>query len=218
MPVHVPPPALPPARQRLLDAALYAIRAHGYAATTVDELCERAGVSKGSFFHHFRSKDELAVAAVGHFSAMAESLFTTAPYHAAKDPVDRLLGYVDFRAQLLEGELAGYTCLLGTLAQETYDSHPPIRAACERELGAHIAGLLPDIADARARYAAGADWTPESLGEFIQSVLQGAFIFAKVRQAPDSARQSLLHLRRYLESLFPRPAARRAAPTARRRA
>ena len=122
------PPSKASARERLLDAALYAIRAHGYAATTVDELCEHAGVSKGSFFHHFRSKDELAVAATAHFSAMADRLFAGAPYHHAGDPLDRLLGYVDFRAQILEGELADYTCLLGTLAQETYESHPQIRA------------------------------------------------------------------------------------------
>jgi TetR/AcrR family transcriptional regulator, transcriptional repressor for nem operon len=211
-------PAKPPARERLLDAALYAIRAHGYAATTVDELCERAGVSKGSFFHHFRSKDELAVAAAAHFSAMADGLFAGAPYHQADDPLDRLLGYVDFRAQILQGELADYTCLLGTLAQETYASHPQIRAACERELSSHITMLLPDISAARARYAPDADWSAESLGVFIQSVLQGAFIFAKARQGPESARESLAHLRRYIVSLFPRPAARRAAPTARRRA
>ena len=207
-----------PARERLLDAALYAIRAHGYAATTVDELCERAGVSKGSFFHHFRSKDELAIAAAAHFSAMADGLFAGAPYHGADDPLDRLLGYVDFRAQILQGELADYTCLLGTLAQETYASHPSIREACARELSAHIAMLLPDIEAARALYAPDADWSAESVGIFIQSVLQGAFIFAKARQGPESARESLGHLRRYLVSLFPRPAARRAAPSARRRA
>ena len=213
-----PPAAAPPARIRLLVAALHVIRAKGYAAATVDDVCERAGVSKGSFFHHFRSKDDLAVAAVGHFSDMAQGLFTTADYHAAADPLDRLLGYLDLRERLLEGELAQYTCLLGTLAQETYDTHPVIRTACERELGVHIAGLLPDIAEARKRYAPRADWSPESLGVFIQSVLQGAFIFAKARQGPESARESLAHLRRYLLLLLPRNAAPRVAQTARRRA
>ena len=201
-----------PARTRLLDSALGAIRAKGYAATTVEEICERAGVSKGSFFHHFRSKDELALAAVGHFSAMAEGLFVDAPFHRPDDPLDRLLAYVDFRSALLEGELSEFTCLLGTLAQETYDTHPAIREACNRELSAHIAGLLPDIEQARQRYAPGAAWTAESVGVFIQSVLQGAFIFAKARQGPEVARESLAHLRRYLALLFPRPDAAAPAP------
>src|SRR5882672_1165295 len=90
-------------KTRLLDAALHVIRAKGYAATTVDDICTTAGVTKGSFFHHFKSKDELALAAVGHFSDMADGLFSTAPYHAAKDPLERLLGYVDFRASILTG-------------------------------------------------------------------------------------------------------------------
>jgi TetR/AcrR family transcriptional repressor of nem operon len=196
--------AATPARQRLLDAALHVIRAKGYAASTVDDVCARAGVTKGSFFHHFKSKDELALAAVKHFSAMAQGLFASAPYHQHADPLDRLLAYVDFRAQILVGELADYTCLLGTLAQETYDTHPHIREAVERELAVHIAELMPDIALARQRYAAGAAWSPESLGYFIQSVLQGAFVFAKARQGPGVVRESLSHLRNYLVLVFPR--------------
>jgi len=193
------------ARDKLLDAALHLVRVQGYAATTVDELCAEAGVTKGAFFHHFKSKDELAIAAARHFSDMAQGLFAGAPYHAAKDPLDRLLGYVDFRERLLEGELSGYTCLLGTLAQETYDSHPHIRVAVERELAVHIEALLPDLRAARDLYAPSAAWTPQSLGYFIQSVLQGAFIFAKARQGPEVAREALAHLRNYLVLAFPRP-------------
>ena len=55
--------ARPTARTKLLDAALRLIRTKGYAATAIDDLCHAAGVTKGAFFHHFRSKEELAVAA-----------------------------------------------------------------------------------------------------------------------------------------------------------
>ncbi|HVF34584.1 MAG TPA: helix-turn-helix domain-containing protein [Candidatus Saccharimonadia bacterium] len=197
-------PAQHHSKLRLLDAAMQVIRAKGYAATTVDDVCQTAGVTKGSFFHHFKSKDELAVAAVEHFSAMAEGLFAHAPYRAAEDPLDRLLGYVDFRAEILTGDLPEFTCLMGTLVQETYDTHPQIRIACDGGMSAHVAELVRDVTLAKARYAPNAEWTAESLGYFMQSVLQGAFIFAKAKQTPQIARESLAHLRRYLVSLFPR--------------
>lgn len=192
-------------KTKLLDAALHVIRAKGYAATTVDDICQAAGVTKGSFFHHFKSKDELALAAAGHFSAMAEGLFAAAPYHEAQDPLERLLGYVDFRASILGGELPEYTCLLGTMVQETYATHPDIRAACDRGMSSHIAELTRDIEAAKQRYAPDAAWSAESVGYFIQSVLQGAFIFAKAKQNPEVARESLAHLRRYLGVLFSQP-------------
>jgi TetR/AcrR family transcriptional regulator, transcriptional repressor for nem operon len=189
-------------KTRLLDAALHLIRAKGYAGTSVDDICKQAGVTKGSFFHHFKTKDELALATVTHFSEMADGLFASAPYQAEQDPLARLLGYVDFRAAILDGELYEYTCLLGTMVQETYATHPEIRAACEQGMSSHIAALLPDIEAAKRRYAPDAAWSTESVGYFIQSVLQGSFIFAKAKQGPDIARQSLAHLRRYLQLLF----------------
>jgi TetR/AcrR family transcriptional repressor of nem operon len=189
-------------KTKLLDAALQVVRAKGYAATTVDDICQNAGVTKGSFFHHFKSKDELALAAVEHWGSMTRGLFAGAAYQQAKDPLQRILGYVEFRGAILTGAAQDYTCLLGTLVQETYDTHPDIRAACERGLSSHIAELTRDIEAAKQRYAPRATWSAESVGYFIQSVLQGSFIFAKAKQSPKTIRESLEHLRRYLKVLF----------------
>jgi TetR/AcrR family transcriptional repressor of nem operon len=70
-------------RTKLLDAARDLIRAKGYSATTVDDICQAAGVTKGGFFHHFESKDQLGVAAAEQFSNMAEQIFGAAPYQSS---------------------------------------------------------------------------------------------------------------------------------------
>jgi TetR/AcrR family transcriptional repressor of nem operon len=98
--------------------------------------------------------------------------------------------------------LADYTCLLGTLVQETYATHPDIRAACDRGMSSHIAELTRDVKAAKKLYAPKATWSAESVGYFIQAVLQGSFIFAKAKQNPNVVRESLAHLRRYFEALF----------------
>jgi TetR/AcrR family transcriptional repressor of nem operon len=187
---------------RLLHAALTVIRAKGYAATTVEDICLKAGVTKGSFFHHFETKDQLALTAVAHWGVLTERFFEAAPYHAAKDPLDRLLGYLDFRTAILTGSLSEYTCLLGTLVQETYDTHPEIREACYRGLSSHIAELTHDLEEAKKHHAPTSTWSAESVGYFIQSVIQGSFVFAKAMQSPKVVRENLAHLRRYLGMLF----------------
>jgi TetR/AcrR family transcriptional regulator, transcriptional repressor for nem operon len=201
-------------KTKLLNAALHAIRRNGYAATTIDDICHAAGVTKGSFFHHFKNKDDLALSAAAFWGEMTEGFFASAPYHKSEDPLQRLLGYVDFRAEILQGDLSDYTCLLGTLVQETYTTHPDIRAACDKGLSTHIAIITRDVEAAKRLYAPDAPWSPESVGYFIQSVLQGAFIFAKAKQGPEVVRESLAHLRQYLGLIFnqPRKASRKGTP------
>ena len=189
-------------RSRLLQAAMDVMRQKGYAATTVDDICKAAGLTKGSFFHHFATKEELAVAAAEHFATMAAGLFGSAPYRSLPDPLDRLLGYVDFRIAILQGPVCGFSCLLGTFVQELYETHPTIRAAAEKHMDDHIAELAKDANEAKARYAPDAPWTAESVAVHMQVVLQGSLIFAKARQGPEVAIESLKHLRRYLEMLF----------------
>ena len=191
-------------KTRILDAALHIIRTKGYSATRVEDICNAAGLTKGGFFHHFHSKEEMAIAAAEHFAAMAESIFSEAPYRRLTDPLDRLLGYVDFRKAILQGELPDYTCLLGTMVQETYETHPLICKVCDRCISAHAATLAGDIEAAVRKYGIAPKWIVESLAYYMQSVIQGAFILAKAQHSSEVASDCLDHLRRYLERLFHR--------------
>jgi TetR/AcrR family transcriptional regulator, transcriptional repressor for nem operon len=190
------------ARQELLNAAVGLIRQQGYASTSVDELCTHAGVTKGAFFHHFPSKEALAVAAANYWSEITGAFFEAAPYHKHQDPLERVLGYLDFRKAILKGELAEFTCLVGTMVQETYGTHPEIRAACEASISGHAAALAVDIAEAMDRYRIQAPWSAESLALHSQAVLQGAFVMAKAKGDASIAAASIDHLRRYIEMLF----------------
>jgi TetR/AcrR family transcriptional regulator, transcriptional repressor for nem operon len=192
-------------KTRLLNAALHVIRAKGYSATRVEDICEAAGLTKGSFFHHFDSKEALALAAAEYWIEGTGELFASAPYHEPADPLDRLLAYIDFRKTLLMGDLSDFTCLVGTMVQEIYDTHPAIRDACNRSITGHAATLAPDIAEAMRQREMHGEWTAESLALYIQASIQGAFILAKAQYSVDIAAQCIDHLRRYLELLFAQP-------------
>jgi TetR/AcrR family transcriptional repressor of nem operon len=190
------------ARSQLLDAALKLIREQGLAATSVDELCAAAGVTKGAFFHHFESKEALAVAAADHWSETTGALFASAPYHEHEDPLDRFLAYLDFRKELVRGPLPEFTCLVGTMVQEAYGASDDLRDACRRSIEGHAATLEADIEAATSKYGVHRSWTARSLAQFTQAALQGGFILAKAANNPAPALDAIDHLKRYAEQLF----------------
>lgn len=192
------------ARQKLLDSALTVIRTKGYTATTVDDLCGEAGVTKGAFFHHFKTKDDLAVAAADYWSEMTGALFEQAAYHGKEDPLDRVLAYLDFRKDLVRGAVPEFTCLVGTMVQEVYDTNPAIRDACNRSITGHAGTLVADIEAAARDRKVTVPGGAESLALHTQVVLQGAFVVAKAGNDSGLALESIDHLKRYIELLFSR--------------
>lgn len=190
------------ARLRLLEAARDTIRAQGFSATSVDDLCTVAGVTKGAFFHHFKSKDDLGVAAADFWAETTTFFFAEAPYHLLEDPLDRILAYVAFRKSIIVGDLAGFTCLVGTMVGEVHASSPAIRDACAASIFGHASTLEADIDAAMQDRGIDAGWTAESLSRHTQAVIQGAFILAKAGNDAGLARESLDHLDRYIRLLF----------------
>jgi TetR/AcrR family transcriptional repressor of nem operon len=192
------------ARAALIAAAHMTVRKQGYSATTVDQICAAAGVTKGAFFHHFASKEDLAVAAAEGWTERARPMFEMPPHVRLDDPLARLLGHIDFRLAMLDGPTEDYTCFVGTMVQEAYATNDRIRAACEASINAYCEALAPDIAATMAVYGAPEDVTAIGLAQHIQSVLQGAFVLAKTTNDPAIARGTVTHLKRYVRMLFGR--------------
>lgn len=187
----------PSARERLLQAAMTLVRTKGFAGTSVDDLCKAAGVTKGAFFHHFASKEALGVAAADYWSETTSALFASAPYHAPEDPLDRVYAYLDFRAALVEGDIPEFTCLVGTMVQETYDLSDPIRQACNASITGHAETLEADIQAALDARGLGASYSASSLALLTQTVIQGGFITSKAKGGPEPVLDAIAHLKRY---------------------
>jgi TetR/AcrR family transcriptional repressor of nem operon len=197
------------ARKRLIDAAHALVRRQGWTGTSVDQICATAGVTKGAFFHHFASKEALGVAAAQAWTDRAEAhIFDNAALTAIEDPLERLLAHIDLRAALLEGAAEDYTCFVGTMVQEAFATSDPLRSAGQASLAAYTERLAADIDLALERYGSTVAVNAQSLANFVQAVLQGAFVLAKGQGDPAVAHESVAHLRRYVEMLFGRDPSR----------
>lgn len=191
-------------RERLVHAAIHAFRRNGYDATSVDDICMAAGVSKGAFFHHFKSKEAIADASLAVWSDFQDGFARAVEAQQLADPVERLFALLDtFIAAMSDPKNGPPSCLAGTLAQEVAESNPRLRDATQRcfESGLQRIGTFIESAAA----ARGRTLDAPGLARLWMGTLQGGLILAKASQDPTVIAQNLRHVRAYLHGLFEMP-------------
>lgn len=205
-------------RERLLDAARELMLSKGYSATRVDEICEAAGASKGSFYHSFGSKEELGLATLSSVHQEGIRILTSGPHRAIEDPLAHALAFVD-HAEAVAEEIWAQGCLLGSFATELGETHPAIRAEVSR-LFTEVAALLAEIfapvaAVARDAGRAGAPSAGDLAEQFLIAV-EGSIVLARAHGDPSRVSKGVRTFRRSLDALLePRvPAAESVAVSA----
>lgn len=192
-----------PTKTRLLDAAQDLVLTKGFAGTTVDDICQAAKLTKGSFFHYFKSKDELGVDLLKRYCASSREAFLTGCCQGQEDPLKRVYGFLDFMIETGKKN-AKKGCLLGHMSQELSDTHPDIRSICCKSFREMAEVLRHDLKEAKAKYAPGSGIDPQSLAEHFVVVLEGTMLVAKVMPKATGKGRGLYHYKQYLKALFKR--------------
>jgi len=181
-------------RGRLLQATRDLMLAKGYPATTVDQICAAAELTKGSFYHLFRTKEEIALAALADYYQEVLARLMDGPFTALGDPIARGRGFLEHSEAVAE-ELWGSGCLLGTFALDLAETNPKIGAQVSdlfAELTRGLGDLLEPLRNESAPPAA-------DLAELYLAVVEGSIILAKAHNDPRKISQGLRVFRRLLE-------------------
>ena len=190
-------------KRRLLDAAVQLMLRQGFTATTVDEICAEADLTKGSFFHYFKTKEEIGEGALDHFFSRQQQHFAEAEFVRFADPLERIHGLLDFIIQTMKGPQM-QNCLCGNLAQELAHTHPRFRASCNEKFSGFAKFIQATLREARAKYKPKADFDPESVSLMFVSLMQGSILLAKTMQDAKLMAHNLEHFRSYVDTLFAR--------------
>jgi TetR/AcrR family transcriptional repressor of nem operon len=167
----------------MLAAAKALMLAQGYGGTTVDAICERAGLTKGSFYHFFKSKEDLGLAVLEWSLGKGGKLLAGGPHAAMADPVQRAFAFLD-HVEACGTELWSEGCLLGTYASELSSTNDRVQATVARmfrEVGAYFSSELAPFVAAAPQ---GSLPDAEVLGEQFLAQLEGAIILGKAYRDP----------------------------------
>ena len=104
-------------RGELLERGMAMLLRHGYSGLGMTALLDSAGVPKGSFYHHFRSKEDFALQAIDRYMEEVHAGLAQTLDDARHPPLRRIRNFFEATAEKYRGE--GYLgCLLGGLGQE----------------------------------------------------------------------------------------------------
>ncbi len=188
-------------KDQILDSAQSLMLEKGFVATSIEEICSEAGVTKGSFFYYFKDKEDLGKSVVSHFAENnREKLFGGVE---ETDPLKRVFAYLDNAICCAKG-VDAKGCLVGMFSQELSETHPKIRKICEKIFDAFIGLLKKDLTAAKKMYAPKASFKVDDLAEYLVATAQGAMILSKARKDCGVMERSLNQYKQYLKKLYGR--------------
>jgi TetR/AcrR family transcriptional repressor of nem operon len=193
-------------RQRILEAAQRLLLQYGYGGMSVDQVIGAADVTKGAFFHHFKSKNDLAQVLLDRYVEADEAILRELVGRAEKlspDPLQQYLIFVGLLEEMLAGLseppagclVASYVYQLGLFTPETQQSVLKGFREWERVLGEKLKNAMD-------RQAPTLPVTPAQLYNNLLALFEGGLILAKLYHDDSMLADQIAQHKRYVQLLF----------------
>ena len=166
-----------------MEAILDLIWRGSYGATTIDQICERAGVKKGSFYYFFESKADLAVAALEADLKTKRPVFDEI-FSPTVPPLERLRNYCDYAFKRQSELKCQCGCVLGcplfTLGSEICNLEEKLRVKVQEMMDTHVRYIETAVRDAHAAGLFQTDDLPARI-RMLGAYIEGLFTQARIR-------------------------------------
>ena len=167
----------PSVKDKLLDAALEEFLDRGFNGCGVQDITDAAGVPKGSFYNHFKSKEALAIETLQHYMALSS------PANAEVSPLARLKAHFAFLAGRIESWEFRRGCLLESFATETADASQVMRGALAEAFDGWTANVADLLVEAQSIGEVDPQLDAPSCARFLVHAWEGAVTGAKVAKS-----------------------------------
>lgn len=192
--------------KRILDTAERLVMAKGFAGTSVDDILKGANLTKGAFFHHFKSKGDLARELIERNARDDIALFERFASEAeakSDDPLEQMFlfleAFEDYANSMPENPPG---CMYAAYTYESMQFDPSINDFVADSLRRWTSIYVRKFEDVLARVKPALPVTSRQLGEMIASVVEGGLVFARAYGDPRVTARQSEQFRNYLELLF----------------
>ena len=193
-------------RNKIMDIAQQMVLDVGLSGTSVEKVIDRAGVTKGTFFYHFKTKHDLASALIERYAEEDRhhyADFMRKAEQLSRDPLQQLLIFVGLFIEMteqLEEPFPG--CLYAAYCYQSGAISPEVMAQVEQMMHFWRQRLSEKIEQAAALYPPKIPIETAAVADHVLTTFEGAFVLSKVMKEAKLASQQLIQCRNYLELLF----------------
>ncbi len=185
-------------KEQVIKAAAHLIHIQGYNNTSVEDILRESGIGKGSFYYHFKSKEELGFAVLEwHVNRFGTEVLETT-CSGTGDPLGRIACFLETIAKRQREENCQGGCAMGNLALEMSDVHVGFRQKLIRVFEAWKERLREILVAAQKIGQIRQDLDPGSLAQFIVANVEGAILLGKVKKDPSVLSECFQHVMSYL--------------------
>jgi len=185
-------------KEKLVRAARDLMLAQGYPITSVDEIINAAGVSKGSFYHYFDSKEELGLTAMHEFLADGAALMMDGPFQDVVDPEQRAIAFLK-HVESIAMRLWDHGCLLVMFSVDLAGTSSRVREETTAVLLSLIERLATILRPLAKEGGGNMPVTAKALTNMYLAIIDGSLVYARATGDSKSIVRNLKTFRQQIE-------------------